>query len=147
VGVDCIIVEGSRKILIVTDDEIPTQNLAKGIASVMESPSFEGCSVSIMKSDTFYGTDILPAHAFFLGCGVSSPPSFTYIEILFERINLAGRPCGVFSSNSKALRYLSGIVRTSEASIGKPLLAKNGKVDDVKLREWVKNIIESGGKR
>ena len=139
--------EGHRRILIVTDDEISTQELARDIAAVIESPSFDGYSVSVMKSDTFYGTDILPIHAFFLGCGLRSPPSFTYVEILFERINLAGRSCGVFSPNSKALRYLSGVVHTCEASVGKPLLAKNGKIDDAKLREWVKNVLEAGERR
>jgi len=140
-------VEGNKKVLIVTDDDTFTQDLAEKITAIIMPPSFDGYSASVMKSDTFYGTDILPAHAFFLGCGTPSPSSFTYIEILLDRINLAGRPCGVFSSNPKALRYLSGIVRTSEASVGKPLLAKNGKVDDAKLREWVKNVLGAGGKK
>ncbi|MCL2191162.1 MAG: hypothetical protein FWB79_04160 [Treponema sp.] len=134
--------EESRKILIVTDDEEATHDLAAGIASV---PLFEGCSVSVLKSDGFYGTDILPAHAFFLGCGSPSPLSFTYIEILLGRINLAGRACGIFSSNPKALRYLSGVVRDSGAFVGKPLLAKNGVVDGPKLGEWVKTVLKAGG--
>lgn len=136
--------EGNRKILIVADDGLPTQELAQSIASVIVPPEFSGYSVSILKSDVFYGTDILPAHVFFLGCETPSPPSFSYIEILFDRINLAGRPCGVFSSGSKAIRYLSGLVRGSEASLGKPLLAKNGKMDEARLRAWVRNILAKG---
>lgn len=139
--------EESRKILIVTDDEASSQSMAQRIAAVIAPPSLEGYSVSVMKADTFYGTDILPAHAFFLGCGSPSPLSFTYIEILFERINLAGRSCGVFSSSFKALRYLSGLMRPSEVSVGKPMLAKGGAADEAKLREWVKGIIGRSEKR
>jgi len=140
-------VEESRKVLIVTDDEAHSQSLAHDIASVITPPMFENYSVSMIKADQFYGTDILPAHAFFLGCGVPSPMTFTYIEVLMERINFAGWPCGVFSSSPKALKYLSGIVRASEASMGKPLLAKNGEVDEARLCEWVKTILEDKGKR
>jgi len=138
--------EENRKILIVADDETSTQELAQKIAFIITPPVFDGYSVSVLKSDTFYGTDILPIHAFFLGCGLPSPSTFTYIEMLFGRINLAGRACGVFSSNSRALKYLSNIVRASEAPVGKPLLAKNGRVDDAKLREWVKNTLEPKAK-
>jgi len=134
--------EESRKILIVADDEASTQELAQKIAFIITPPAFDSYSVSVLKSDTFYGTDILPVHAFFLGCGLPSPSTFAYIEMLFGRINLARRACGVFSSNPRALKYLSNIVRVSEASVGKPLLAKNGKVDDARLREWVKNTLE-----
>jgi len=139
------VVEESRKILIVADSEESTQKLATGIAAIIVPPSFDDYSVSILKSDTFYGTDILPVHAFFIGCDLPSPLSFTYVEILFERINLAGRPCGIFSSNPKALRYLSRLMYDSEASVGKPLLAKNGGIDQTKLGEWVKSIIEIRG--
>jgi len=135
-------VEENKKVLIIADDEASIQGLAQRIASIITPPSFDGYSVSVLKSDTFYGTDILPVHAFFLGCGLPSPSTFTYIEMLFKRINLAGRSCGVFSSNSRALRYLSSTVKVSEAFVGKPLLAKNGKVDDAKLLEWAKNTLE-----
>jgi len=140
-------VEGDRKILIVTDDETLTQELARKIASVITFPSFGDYSVSVLKSGTFFGTDILPVHAFFLGCSLPSPSTFTYIDMLFRRINLAGRPCGVFSSNSKALRYLSSTVRVSEVSMGRPLLAKDGKTDDARLLEWVKNTLEPKGRQ
>ena len=142
-GVKLYLVEESRKILIVADDDARSQGMAQCIAAVVKPPMFEGCSVSVMKADAFYGTDILPAHAFFIGCVAPSPPSFTYIEMLFERINLAGRPCGVFSCAPKALRYLSGLVGASEASMGKPLLAKSGAADEAKLREWVRRILET----
>ena len=137
--------EESRKILIVTDDEESTQKLAADIASVIVPPVFEACSVSILKSDVFYGTDILPAHNFFLGCGSPSPLSFTYIEMLFERINLAGRSCGIFSSNPTALKYLYRLLRDSDLFVGRPLLAKNGVVDGARLGEWVKTILKNGG--
>jgi len=135
----------NRKILIVADDEASTQGLAKKIASIIVPPLFDGYSVSVLKSDTFYGTDILPVHAFFFGCGLPSPSTFTYIEMLFKRINLAGRQCGFFSSSPKALKYLSNTVRVSEAYMGKPLLAKGGKIDDTKLLEWVKKTLEPKG--
>jgi len=133
---------GSGKILIVTDGDAATREIAKGIASVIVPPSFASCSVSIVEADAFDGTDILPARVFFLGCAMPSPPSFAFMETLLERINLAGRSCGIFSARADALNYLSGILRSSEVLVGKPLLVKDGKTDSANMREWVKNILE-----
>ena len=136
--------EESRNILILTDGKESPQGIADRIAA---SGALDGCSVATLKADAFYGTDILPAGAFFLGCEAPSPLSFTYIETLFERINLSGRRCGVFSASPKALRYLSGILRDCGASQARPFLAKGGKPDDARLRDWVKSVLGGGKKR
>jgi len=132
---------GSGKVLIVTDGDAATREIAGCVASVIVPPSFVSRSVSIVDADAFRGTDILPSCAFFLGCAVPSPPSFAFMETLLDRINLAGRPCGIFSPRADALDYLAGILRSSEALVGKPLLA-NGKPDLADMHEWVKSIIE-----
>jgi len=131
---------------VVTDDGESSQNLAKSIAAAITPPLFDGYSVSVMKADAFYGTDILPAHAFFFGCDAPSPSSFDYAKLLFERINLARRPCGIFSSNPKALKYLARTISPSGASIGRPLLAKADAPDAAKLGEWIKGVLEGGSR-
>jgi len=76
-----------------------------------------------------------------MGCQTPNPASFVYIEDLFRHINLAGRPCGVFSSNTKAARYLSSLVRASEAALGVLFVQKNGQVRKKEMSDWIKSIM------
>ena len=133
--------------LIISDDDASVLEVARGISAAVAPPSLEGYSVSARKADAFYGTDMLPAHAFFIGCGSPSPLSFRYVEELLARVNLAGRPCGVFATTPKALDYLRGLVAPCEAVAGKPLLAKGGAIGEASLREWAKSVLEKGGER
>ena len=121
--------------------------MARDIASTMVPPTFDLCRASVVKADGFDATALLPAHALFIGCGAPSPPSFAFIEILLHRINLAGRPCGIFSPKANALRYLSSLVRTAEASVGRPMPTKGGRSDEAKLENWIKNILARGARR
>ena len=89
----------------------------------------------------FSGTDLLPASAFLLGCEKPRPLAFAYLEDLLLHINLAGRPCGVFSADRKALRYLSALVNDCEARKGKPLLLKGGTVHSAALDKWIQNLL------
>ena len=136
-----------RKVLILTDGDTSSQKLAQGIADAVESLAIKGCTVFQVKSAAFSGTDLLCADTFFVGCATESPASFNYIETLFGHINLAGRSCGIFSCNSKAIEYLSGILQDSEVFVGKPLLAKDGKLDGKEIQEWVKSILLKGAGR
>ena len=136
--------EINRKITIITDSAASTQYLAEGIAAAIENGSFSSYSVSILHAEQFSGTDLLPAHAIFLGCEEPKPSSFFYIEELFEHINLAGRLCGIFSVNAKAIKYLSAIVSASETVVSSPLLAKNGTPDAVTIQNWIQNILKQG---
>ncbi|MDR0656976.1 MAG: hypothetical protein LBG22_11735 [Treponema sp.] len=123
-----------KYVLIVTDGADSTVRIAEQIASELKKHD-----VVVRKVSDFAGTDILPADAFFLGCEQPNPPSFAYLSELLRHINLAGRPCGVFSPDSaKALTYLTGLVRDCEAVPGEPFMAKDGAAG---LKQWVKSIL------
>ena len=136
--------ETIKKIAIITDGAAPIQEAAENIAAIIEGCS--GYSAAVIQAERFSGTDLLPAYAIFLGCEAPAPSSFAYIEALMGHINLAGRPCGIFSSNAKALAYLSGLIRDSEIAAGKPFQTENGKIDTEKLKSWVQNILQKEAK-
>jgi hypothetical protein len=129
-------VETKKTVLIVTDGADSTQKIAEVISAALV-----GHRVVVRPAESFTGTDLLPAHVFFLGCEKPNLPSFAYLAELLAHINLAGRPCGVFSANSKALKYLSGLVKDSEAAIGETLLARDGAVKAGVVKKWLKGIL------
>ena len=133
-----------RKIAIITDGTAPIQELAGNIAAIIgESQDY---SAALFRAESFSGDDLLPAHVFFLGCTEANPPSFHYIEDLFKHINLAGRSCGIFSSNPRAIKYLSALVRDSETAVGKPFMVKDGAINTEKLQNWIESIFKKGDK-
>jgi hypothetical protein len=134
----------SRKIAIITDGTAPIQELAGNIAAIIGES--HGYSAALFQADGFSGDDLLPAYVFFLGCTEAHPPSFHYIEELFKHINLAGRPCGIFSSSARALKYLSSLVRDSEPAMGKPFRVKGGAANYKKLQNWIQSIFKKGDK-
>jgi len=126
--------KAKKNVLIITDESSKTAEMAVGIAEALKSNK-----VSIKGISDFKGNDILPADAFFLGCEKPKPDSFAYIEDLFSHINLAGRPCGVFSPGGKAsVKYLAGLVRDSEAALNpNPLLDSTKKA----VKDWSQSVI------
>ena len=132
--------EKNKKILIITDDAAPIRQMAEDIAVIIGNNS--GCSVVVVQAEHFAGTDLLSSDAFFLGCESPKLASFSYLEALFAHVNLAGRPCGIFSSNNKAIKYLSALVRDSEVAAAKPLLAKSGTVNGGDLQKWIQGVLE-----
>jgi hypothetical protein len=129
----------NRQIIIITDDTAQTLKLAGDIAAIIGK--YQGCSANIVQAESFSAVDLLPASVFFVGCGEPEPPSFDYIEKLFGHINLAGRSCGIFSSNPKGIKYLSALVQDSETGLGKPFLAKDDAEDNEKLHNWIQSIL------
>ena len=113
-----------KRVLIVTDGTEPIEKAAKSIAG-----EITGCSVNILSSESFQGTDLLPADVFFIGCAAPKPASFGYLSQILSHINLAGRRCGVFSNNKDALKYLSDMVASCEAALGKPILIDENSAD------------------
>ena len=126
-----------KQVLIVTDGTDSIQIIAKSIVSALT-----GYKVKICAAESFSGTDLLAAQVFFLGCEKPNPVSFAYLSQMLAHINLAGRPCGVFSTGDKTLKYLSGLVKDSEAAMGEPLLVKEGGIKPPALKKWLKGIIE-----
>jgi len=137
-------VKAKRKVLVLTDNGSVTKSIAKNIAAVFGNTPFADWSATVVSAGDFSPTRLLPVQAFFLGCEKPESPDFTPIKELFKHINLAGRPCGVFSTRANAAKYLSGLVRDSEAALGSPLVVENGAADSRKLKKWVGGII--GGK-
>jgi hypothetical protein len=137
-------VETIKKIAIITDGAAPLQEAAESIAAIIGG--YPGHSVAVIQAERFSGTDLLPAYAIFLGCQEPKPSSFAYIEALLGHINLAGRSCGIFSSNAKALEYLSALVRDSEITAGSPFQIENDKIDTEKLKSWVQKVLQKEAK-
>jgi len=129
-------VETKKRVLIVTDGTDTIQAIAKSITVALT-----GCKAEIRTGESFAGNDLLAAQAFFVGCEKPNPPSFAYLSQMFAHINLAGRPCGVFSTGGGALKYLCGIIKDSEAVLGEPLLAKEGNIKPADLKKWLKKIL------
>ena len=123
--------------MLVTDGTDSIQVLAKSIAGALT-----GCQVKICAAELFEGTDLLPVEVFFLGCEKPNPASFAYLSDMLAHINLAGKSCGVFSTSAKALKYLSGLVKSCEAALGEPLLAKDGAIKTADLKKWLKGILK-----
>ena len=125
-----------RNVLIVTDGSGETAKMAASIAAALK-----GNKVAVKTASEFQGNDILPAEAFFLGCEKPKPDSFDYLADLLKHINLAGRPCGVFSPGSeKAAKYLAGLIRDSEATLNpEPLLTGSG----TKVKKWAESVISA----
>jgi len=126
----------SKKALIITDGTESTRNIAGLIEGALK-----GFSVKTSTPESFEGTDILCADVFFIGCEKPSPASFSYLEDMLLHINLASRKCGVFSVNDKSLKYLSGIVKDSEAALGSPLHVVSNPVPQKPLQNWVNKIL------
>jgi hypothetical protein len=133
-GICLSIVETKKHVLIVTDGADSTVRIAGQIAAELKKHD-----VVIRAASDFAGTDLLPADVFFLGCEQPNPPSFAYLSELLRHINLAGRPCGVFSPDSaRPVTYLTGLVRDCEAVLGEPFVAKDGAVG---LKQWITSIL------
>jgi hypothetical protein len=129
-----------RKILIITDSGASIGQMAVDIAAIIEA---KGYSAPITEAGAFSAVNLLPTYAFFLGCETQKPSSFSYLETLLAHISLPGRICGVFSSNAGALKYLSSLIKDSEAVIDKPFLAKKGTANRDELQNWIQGILKA----
>ena len=120
--------------LILTDGSGGTAKMAAGIALALK-----GNKVLIKTASEFRGNDILPAEAFFLGCEKSRPDSFAYLADLLKHINLAGRPCGIFTSGSEtAAKYLAALIRDCEAALNPEFLSAASGSD---IKNWARNVV------
>jgi hypothetical protein len=139
-------VKRKQKILIIVEKSDVIVNLAEKIAAVLKKPPYAQYSIKIVEAKKFSATDLLPAYVFFIGC--ENPGCFTslYPEDLFAHINLAGRSCGIFSTTSGGIKYLTNLVRASEACTT-PLLVKDGNIAVREMQKWIKIAIQPGGEK
>jgi hypothetical protein len=118
-------------VLIVTDGAEGAQRTAKAIIEALGDRK-----VTLVTAGDFEGTQLLSAGIFFFGAEAPNPPSFAYLHKMLEHINLAGRPCGVFSSSERAAVYLCGMVHDSEAALyPEPFLGAGD------IGTWVEKVV------
>jgi hypothetical protein len=127
----------SKKALIITDGTESINSLAQPIKTALD-----GFNVQICPADKFTGNDILPADIFFLGCEKPSPASFAYLEQMLSHINFASRKCGVFSTNQETLKYLSDILKDSEAALGETMLSTDGEYQQADINKWIEGLLK-----
>jgi hypothetical protein len=137
----------ARKALIITDDGPEIKKITGEIAKAFGKLPFEGYQALIVSAGSLTPVDLLPAHVFFLGGSPLEPSPFGRIEGLFRHINLAGRPCGVFSSNQKTLDYLSKLAHSSGAAQCWPLLAEGGLIEGGKIQNWLQLLMGDKNER
>jgi hypothetical protein len=132
-------VKAKKTVLIVIDGTEQAGKMADDIAAALKESA-----VTIKTAAGFAGTDILPADVFFIGCDAPKPASFDYLEDMLKHINLAGRPCGVFSPKSeKAASYLADLLADSEAALySQPLFA-----DSADIPGWVEKVLTNNNSR
>jgi hypothetical protein len=136
--IDLIIVKPKKYVLIVTDGAEGVKKIAGYIAGALGD-----AQVLTRTASEFSGADILPADIYFFGCEKPYPGSFSCLSNILDHINLAGRPCGLFSPDSgEAVKYLAAMVRDSELALrADPFLA--GNPEDI--GNWIAEVI--GGKQ
>jgi hypothetical protein len=131
-------VDGKKNALIVTDGAESMRKMAADIAAALKNFTL----VSVTASE-FSGTHILSADICFFGSETSNPPSFTTLNTILHHINLAGKPCGVFSNSAGGAEYLRNMVHDSELALY-PVVLMEGK-DDAK--KWTETILAQLKKR
>lgn len=123
-----------KHILIVTDTDPGIQALAGKIARELHK-----YKVVTLECSDFAATDILPADACFLGCSEAKTRCFSELERVLKGINLAGRPCGLFSNEpGAAIEWLRGLCRDSELVVHSEALTA-GSVSN--LSSWVGEVL------
>ena len=122
-----------KTVLIITDGAEETVRMAAEISAALK-----GNKVSVKSASDFLGNDILPAEAFFLGCKKPRPDSFAYLSDVLKHINLAGRPCGVFSPGSeKTANYLASLLKDCEAVLCREPLTNSG----AETKGWTEKVL------
>jgi len=94
-----------------------------------------------MPAEHFDVTQLLASDAFFLGAESSNPPCFSRLCDVLAHINLAGRPCGVFSPSKEAADCLCVILRDSEAALCQDVFLDEGNV-----KAWTKKVLAEAKK-
>jgi len=121
-----------RTALIVTDGADTTRKIAETIALALDSP----WKAVVVPAEQFEVTQLLAAAACFFGAESPTPSSFSPLGKVLAHINLAGRPCGVFSSSKEAADYLCEILHDSEAA-----LCPDSYLCEGDVKTWLKRVL------
>jgi hypothetical protein len=129
-------VDERKRVLIVTDEGKTVMAAALDMTNELA-----GYKTVICSGESFAGTDLLPSDVFILGCENPHPASFAYLAEMLAHVNLAGRKCGIFSTNEKAEKYLRSLVRDCDAAVGEPLMIQENAVIKPNLKEWLQKLL------
>lgn len=129
-----------KNVLILVDDSDIIKDVGRQLA-VHLAPAH----VAIVDAVDFAATDMLPADAYFFGCKEPHPARFSEVERVLKGINLAGRPCGLFTLSSKsAIEYLRSITLDAELAVfSEPLLYEVLPPEDraARVKSWVQSVL------
>jgi hypothetical protein len=131
-------VNDKKNALIVVDGAESIRKMAAAIVTALKN-----FSVVTLTAGEFSGTHILSADICFFGAEVPNPPSFAYLNAVLHHINLAGRPCGVFSNSASGAEYLRNMVHDSELALY-PVVLMEGKGD---VKKWTESVTAQLKKR
>ncbi len=131
-------VKDAKNVLILVDGAPATRKVADRIAA-----GLKGLRVVLMEAADFAATDLLPADACFIGCEKPKPAGFSELERVLRGINLAGRPCGLFSPASEAaVVYLKTVIADAELQVNPDsFLADQEKTSSRELKSWVEKTL------
>ena len=115
------LVKNTLTVLIIVDGSDRIRAAGASIARALTDRK-----VVVMDAADFAATDLLPVHACFIGCEKPHPSGFGELERVLKGVNLAGRPCGLFSlASPQAIEYLRAIVRDADFRLNPaPFLAE-----------------------
>lgn len=129
-----------KNVLILVDESNALKEVGRQLAAHL-APAH----VAIIDAADFSATDILPADAYFFGCQEPHPLRFSEVERVLKGINLAGRPCGLFTLSAKnAIEYLRTITRDADLAVfPEPLLYEALKPVDrtPQVKAWVQSVL------
>ncbi len=124
-GTSIALVNSIKQVLIITDG---SPALGKAVSAIQEK--LGDIRTVVKKAADFVPVDILPADAYFFGCETPHPASFLELERVLKGINLAGRPCGLFTlASNEAIEYLRAIVRDADLRLHPAPLILSGSSD------------------
>lgn len=116
----------------------------KKAAVKIQSSAQKDASVTLRAAAEVRIPDILAADRFFFGAETPASPEFAEVDRILKCANLSGRRCGFYTqSSSKALDYLSGMVKDSELKACPDRIQLSSNPDDVTLSAWVDAILKS----
>jgi hypothetical protein len=128
-------VSSIKRILVVHDGTADLERVAEALKKHCSD-----ASVIIRNGVDFTATDLLPADAFFFGCSSPKPASFAELERVLKGINLAGKPCGLFTlEGEKSVLYLRSIVKDADLAVN---FATHISSSVKKLGVWVSETLE-----
>lgn len=129
-----------KNVLILVDESDAIKDVGRQLAVHLEA-----VHVAIVDAADFAATDLLPADAYFFGCQQPHPARFSEVERVLKGINLAGRPCGLFTLSAKsAIEYLRSITQDAELAVfHEPLLYEALKPVDraPQVKAWVHSVL------